>query len=59
MACLFAGKLSAAGPEFEVASVRLAPPITPELIQSGKLRQGITMDGARVNFSGIPLMGLI
>jgi uncharacterized protein (TIGR03435 family) len=59
MTCLFAGQLSAAGLEFEVASVRLAPPITPELIQSGKLRQGITMDGGRVDFAGTPLTGLI
>ncbi len=56
VACMAAGPLSAAGPEFEVASVRLAPPITPE---SGKLRQGITMDGGRVNFAGIQMTGLI
>ena len=36
MTGLFAGQLRAAVPEFEVASVRLAPPLTPELIQSGK-----------------------
>jgi uncharacterized protein (TIGR03435 family) len=59
MTCVLAGRLSAAGPEFEVASVRLASPITPELIQSGKLRQGITMDGGRVDFAGIQMTGLI
>jgi uncharacterized protein (TIGR03435 family) len=58
-ACMVSGSLWAAGPAFEVASVRLAPPFTPELAQSGKLRQGITMDGGRVDFAGIPLAGLI
>jgi uncharacterized protein (TIGR03435 family) len=59
MTCLCAGQLSAAGPEFEVASVRPAPPITPELLQSGKLRQGITMDAGRVDFAGIQMTELI
>lgn len=54
--CVIAGHLRAAGPEFEVASVRQSPEITPELIQSGKLRrQGIAIDGGRVDISNTPL----
>ena len=36
-------------PEFEVASVKKAPPITPALIQSGQMHIGMNIDGARVD----------
>ena len=49
----------AAGPEFEVASVRLAPEITPELARAGKLHIGMTIDHGRVDIGGMPLTALI
>jgi uncharacterized protein (TIGR03435 family) len=51
-ASIGAGKLSATGPEFEVASIRLTP-------ESGKLRQGMTTNGGRVEILGMTLMNLI
>jgi uncharacterized protein (TIGR03435 family) len=48
-------------PEFEVASIRPAPPIT-ELaaqIQSGKAHVGVSIDGARADFGFVSLADLI
>jgi uncharacterized protein (TIGR03435 family) len=57
-ACLAIGSIQAAGPEFEVASVRPSPQMTPELIQSGRLRK-MNIDGGRVDIAGMPLSTLI
>jgi uncharacterized protein (TIGR03435 family) len=46
-------------PEFEVASVKKAPPITPALIQSGQMHIGMNIDGARVDIGGMPMVQLL
>src|SRR5580698_414957 len=58
-ACVAISQAWGAGPEFEVASVRPSPPITPELVQSGRLRQGMTINAGRVDIAGIPFPGLL
>jgi uncharacterized protein (TIGR03435 family) len=45
--------------EFEVASIKPAPEITPALIQSGKIHVGMNIDGARVDIGGMPIMSLL
>jgi uncharacterized protein (TIGR03435 family) len=61
---MFAGFLCcsqawAAGPEFEVATVKAAPQPTPDLFRSGKIHIGMTVDGARVDVGGMPLTALL
>jgi uncharacterized protein (TIGR03435 family) len=50
-----------AGPAFEVASIKPAPPISQlaQQIQSGKLHVGVSIDGARVDFAFVSLADLI
>jgi uncharacterized protein (TIGR03435 family) len=48
-----------AGPSFEVASIKPAEPITPEAFRSGRIRIGMKVDGARVDFGGMPLTELL
>jgi len=43
------GTARAAGPEFDVASIKPATQPTPELFRSGKIHLGMTVDGARVD----------
>ena len=52
------GQGPAAGPAFEVATIRPAPPIQDiiQQIQSGKARIGMSVDGARVEY-GLPVIG--
>jgi uncharacterized protein (TIGR03435 family) len=50
---------AAAGPEFEVATIKPAAQPTPELFRSGKIHIGMTVDGARVDIGGMPLTTLI
>ena len=57
--CVATGQTQAPQPEFEVASVRPSPPITPELIKSGRVHQGMTTNAGRVDITGIPLTTLI
>jgi uncharacterized protein (TIGR03435 family) len=45
--------------EFEVASIKAAPQITPALMQSGKMHIGMNIDGARVDIGGMPIMALL
>ncbi len=47
------------GPSFEVASIKPAEPITPEGFRSGRVRLGMKMDGAQVDFGGLPLADLL
>ena len=54
-----AGQTAAAGLEFDVASIKEAPAITPALVASGKIHIGMKVDGARVDIGGWPLMQLI
>ncbi|HXS96130.1 MAG TPA: TIGR03435 family protein [Candidatus Limnocylindrales bacterium] len=50
----------AGGKEFEVASIKEAPPIDPAAIMAGKqLHVGMKIDGAHVDIGGYPLIMLI
>lgn len=49
----------AAALEFEVASVKEAPPIDAAAIAAGKLHVGMKIDGAHVDIGGYPLFMLI
>ena len=44
---------------FEVASIKLAEPITPAAIASGKFRIGMSVDGSRVDIGYLSLADLI
>lgn len=44
---------------FEVASVKTAPPYTMEMVHSGKMKLGMKVDGARVEFGATALTELI
>lgn len=46
-------------PAFEVASIKPAPPMTPELMRSGQMHIGIRVDKARADFGGMALIALI
>jgi uncharacterized protein (TIGR03435 family) len=46
-------------PEFDVASIKPAQPLTPALIQSGRFRAGMNIDGAQVNIGSIPILALL
>jgi uncharacterized protein (TIGR03435 family) len=45
--------------EFEVASIKPAPPLNPDAIRAGKLRIGMNIDGARVSINGLPVFSLL
>src|SRR5262245_58113052 len=45
--------------EFEVASIRASDPITPQAIQSGKLRIGVNIDAQRVDLAFLSLADLL
>jgi uncharacterized protein (TIGR03435 family) len=53
------GPARAAGPEFDVASIKSAAQPTPELFRSGKIHIGMTVSGERVDIGGMPLTTLI
>ena len=57
--CLAIAPLRAAGPEFEVATIKPSPEITAELVRSGKLRMGMTIEHGRVDISGMPLEAIL
>ena len=46
-------------PAFEVASIRSAAQITPEMIQAGKLRVGMKIDAGRVDIGYVSLRDLV
>src|SRR5207248_3269330 len=46
-------------PEFEVATIKAAPPINPAQIMQGKLHVGMKVDGARVDIGFMSLADLI
>src|SRR5690242_999105 len=48
----------AQGPSFEVASVKRSEPITPELVQSGRLKIGVSIDARSVRMSQMSLFDL-
>jgi len=48
----------AQGPAFEVASVKRSEPITPEMVQSGRLQIGVSIDARNVRLSKMSLFEL-
>ena len=57
-ACAF-GQNAQDGPAFEVATIKQAPPLTPELLGSGKVHPGVRIDRAYADFGGLSLTSLI
>ena len=53
------GQSPAAGPAFEVASVKPAAPLSRSLMQSGQAHVGMKIDAARVDIGGLSLAELI
>jgi uncharacterized protein (TIGR03435 family) len=47
------------GLTFEVASVKLADTLSPEMVMSGKMRLGMVIDGARVDIGGLSITDMI
>jgi uncharacterized protein (TIGR03435 family) len=50
---------SAQPPAFEVASVKIAEPITPAMVQSGRLQMGVSIDARNVRISQFSMYELI
>lgn len=46
-------------PAFEVASVKMSEPITPEMVQSGRLQMGVTIDAHYVRINKLSLLELV
>ena len=46
-------------PAFEVASVKMAEPITPEMVQSGRLQMGVTIDAHYARIHQLSLVELV
>ncbi len=46
-------------PSFEVASVKLSEPITPAMVQSGRLNIGVSIDATHVRISKLSLSDLV
>ena len=46
-------------PTFEVASIKPSEPITPAMVQAGKIHAGMKIDGARVDIGNFSLMQLV
>jgi uncharacterized protein (TIGR03435 family) len=46
-------------PAFEVASVKQSEPITPELVQSGRLQMGVTIDSKYVRINKLSMLELV
>src|SRR5438105_1481735 len=49
----------ASAPSFEVASIKLSEPVTPAMVQAGKIHVGMKIDGARVDIGNFNLTQLI
>jgi uncharacterized protein (TIGR03435 family) len=56
---LAAGPLFGQTPAFEVTSIKPSEPMTPAMIQSGKLHYGMKIDGKRVDIGNFRMMRLI
>lgn len=50
---------TAVAPAFEVASIKPAPPLTPDMIRSGQLHVGINVKGSRADFGFMSLADLL
>jgi len=53
------GQTPAAAPVFDVASVKPSEPITPAMVQAGKIHAGMKIDGSRVDIGNFSLLQLI
>ena len=53
------GETPAAPLAFEVATIKPAPPITPEMVQAGKLHVGMNIDKQRVDIGYMSLVDLL
>lgn len=53
------GQAAATGPRFEVATIKMAPPLTPEMLGSGTAHTGTRIDRAFANFGGVSLDKLV
>jgi uncharacterized protein (TIGR03435 family) len=53
------GQTPAAGPAFEVASIKAAGPLDPSRIRSGQMHLGMRIDAARVDIGSMSLADLI
>src|SRR3954469_25058447 len=49
----------AAKPQFEVATIKVAPPLNPAMVAAGKLHVGMKVDAARVDIGFLSLNDLI
>src|SRR3954452_12602697 len=49
----------AAKPQFEVATIKLAPPLNPAMAAAGKMHVGMNIDAARVDIGYLSLNDLI
>jgi len=59
LSAVTATALLAQAPEFEVASIKPAPPIEPQKIMAGKMHIGMSIDAARVDIGALSLAELI
>jgi uncharacterized protein (TIGR03435 family) len=46
-------------PAFEVASVKISEPITPALVESGRLNMGVTIDSIHVRINKLSMLELV
>ena len=53
------GQTTAGAPTFDVASIKPSEPITPGMVQAGKIHAGMKIDGSRVDIGNFTLMQLI
>jgi uncharacterized protein (TIGR03435 family) len=53
------GQTTAAAPTFDVASIKPSEPITPAMVQAGRIHAGMRIDGARVDIGNFTLLQLI
>src|SRR3954452_3097535 len=53
------GQTAAGAPAFDVASIKASEPITPAMVQAGKLHVGMKVDGSRVDIGNFTLLQLI
>jgi uncharacterized protein (TIGR03435 family) len=53
------GQTTAAAPTFDVASIKPSEPITPAMVQAGRIHAGMKTDGTRVDIGNFTLLQLI
>jgi uncharacterized protein (TIGR03435 family) len=59
LAVALAASSFAQSPTFDVASIKPSEPITPAMVQAGRIHAGMKIDAARVDIGNFPLMQLI